>query len=385
MLSSSLRSVVPVQRAASSNHLHRTRLFSASGQHATSISSSQGIVGGQERESDHFVDAAYRLESLLCGVGDGEDELYYNLLLEEEPGHKLQVNALLGAVVLAASTAICWLCGKDPAGGASLSLNSLQAGLIGAAAAAPLVAYKLFSWTPPAQQQNPTLAALKRAQIDISRPWLSNMNREQLAAHVVLDTLPLLFLMLPAAQAGLTASFYWTSQAIGRSTGLQLPEEVGFMIALFMTAAVTSAVRSTELMADPEQVNVVGDAVANADRYYRLTTSSPSSSSGSSQEAVAALRARAFKAIAISWREQEQEITSLFVTLAMMDFLYLGGLWYITHDMTAPCVAALLANAVDYHAMWKGVTTPGAGRGGRGGRGGANKARSSSSSSTQRE
>lgn len=117
-------------------------------------------------------------------------------------------------------------------GGASLSLNSLQAGLIGAAAAAPLVAYKLFSWTPPAQQENPTLAALKRAQIDISRPWLSNMNREQLAAHVVLDTLPLLFLMLPAAQAGLTASFYWTSQAIGRSTGLQLPEEVGCMLVL---------------------------------------------------------------------------------------------------------------------------------------------------------
>jgi hypothetical protein len=84
-------------------------------------------------------------------------------------------------------------------------------------------------------------------------------------------------------------------------------------------------------------------------------------------------------------------VTSLFVTLSMLDFLYLGGLWYMTHDMTAPCVAALLANAVDYHAMWRGVTTPGAGsgRGGRGGRGGANKARSSSSSSssssTQRE
>jgi hypothetical protein len=125
-------------------------------------------------------------------------------------------------------------------------------------------------------------------------------------------------------------------------------------------------------------------------RYYRLTTSAPISSSGSSQEVVAARRARAFKAIAISWREQEQEVTSLFVTLAMMDFLYLGGLWYMTHDMTAPCVAALLANAVDYHAMWRGVTTPGSGSG-RGGRGGAKKAQRSSSSSsnsrssTQRE
>lgn len=47
---------------------------------------------------------------------DGEDELYYNMLLEEEPAHKLQVNAVLGAIVLTASTAICCLCGKDPAG-----------------------------------------------------------------------------------------------------------------------------------------------------------------------------------------------------------------------------------------------------------------------------
>jgi hypothetical protein len=66
---SSLRSVVPVQRAASTTHLHRTRLFAATGQHATSLSSSQGVVTQKERESDHFVDAAYRLESLLCGVG----------------------------------------------------------------------------------------------------------------------------------------------------------------------------------------------------------------------------------------------------------------------------------------------------------------------------
>jgi hypothetical protein len=36
----------------------------------------------------------------------------------------VQVNALLGALVLSASTAICWLCGKDPAGEAQAAHSS---------------------------------------------------------------------------------------------------------------------------------------------------------------------------------------------------------------------------------------------------------------------
>jgi hypothetical protein len=42
--------------------------------------------------------------SWLCS--DGEDELYYNLLLEEEPGHKLQVSNGL----LCLGVACCLLC-----------------------------------------------------------------------------------------------------------------------------------------------------------------------------------------------------------------------------------------------------------------------------------
>lgn len=57
-------------------------------------------------------------------------------------------------------------------------------------------------------------------------------------------------------------------------------------------------------------------------------------------------------------------------SLQVLDFLYIGALWYVTGDMTAPCVAALLSNAVDYHAMWTAVQTTGSGgSGGRGPRG----------------
>lgn len=92
------------------------------------------------------------------------------------------------------------------------------------------------------------------------------MTSSQLGLHLVLDTLPPLFLMLPAAQAGLTSSFAFTSAALGHSTGVELPQELGFLLALVTTGLVTAAVRSTDYMADPEQLQVVQDAVANADR-----------------------------------------------------------------------------------------------------------------------
>lgn len=163
----------------------------------------------------------------------------------------------------------CWLCSAAAAalaGGASFSLHSLQAAALGAAAAVPLVLYKKGSWLPETQANNAALSALRKAQTENAKPWLHGMDSFQLGAHLVMDTLPPLFLMLPAAQAGLNSSFAFTRAALGNSTGLNLPEEVGFMLALLMTGLVTAAVRSSDFMTDPAQVGVVSDAVANADR-----------------------------------------------------------------------------------------------------------------------
>lgn len=145
-------------------------------------------------------------------------------------------------------------------------MQSLGAAAVGAAAAIPLVLYKMGSWLPETQASNATLSVLRKAQTENAKPWLSGMDSTQLTAHLFMDTLPPLFLMLPAAQAGLTSSFAFTSAALGNSIGLNLPEEFGFMLALFMTGLVTAAVRSSDYMTDPEQVQVVSDAVSNADR-----------------------------------------------------------------------------------------------------------------------
>jgi hypothetical protein len=142
----------------------------------------------------------------------------------------------------------------------------LQAAALGAAAAIPLVLYKMGSWLPETQANNATLSALRKAQIENAKPWLHGMDSTQLTAHLIMDTLPPLFLMLPAAQAGLNSSFAFTRAALGSSTGVDLPAEFGFMLALLMTGLVTAAVRSSDFMTDPAQVRVVSDAVANADR-----------------------------------------------------------------------------------------------------------------------
>jgi urease accessory protein UreF len=152
-------------------------------------------------------------------------------------------------------------------GGASLSFHSFQAAALGAAAAIPLVLYKLGSWQPETQADDAALSGLRKAQTEQAKPWLVGMNGTQLAAHLAMDTVPPLFLMLPAAQAGLNSSFAFTSAALGNATGVDLPEEFGFLLALVMTGVVTAAVRSSDYMIDPAQVQVVSDAVANADRW----------------------------------------------------------------------------------------------------------------------
>lgn len=60
---------------------------------------------------------------------------------------------------------VCWLCGLDPLGGASLSLATARAAAIGGAAAAPLVALKLLLWSEQARRQWDFLDDIHRVQV----------------------------------------------------------------------------------------------------------------------------------------------------------------------------------------------------------------------------
>jgi hypothetical protein len=56
------------------------------------------------------------VQSLLSGIGDGEEELVANLLNEESPELKVIIAVGASVVVTAGGCVACWLCGLDPLG-----------------------------------------------------------------------------------------------------------------------------------------------------------------------------------------------------------------------------------------------------------------------------
>lgn len=60
---------------------------------------------------------------------------------------------------------VCWVCGLDPLGGASLSLDTARAAAVGGAAAAPLVALKWLLWSEQARRQWDFLDDIHRVQV----------------------------------------------------------------------------------------------------------------------------------------------------------------------------------------------------------------------------
>ena len=89
-----------------------------------------------------------------------------NSILQEQPaGSKLALCLLAGGLISAGAAAVCWLCGLDPAGGASLSADTLRAAAVGGAAAAPLVALKAVLWSEAARRELPFLEDIHKAQV----------------------------------------------------------------------------------------------------------------------------------------------------------------------------------------------------------------------------
>lgn len=64
-----------------------------------------------------------------------------------------------------APAVVCWVCGLDPLGGASLSLDTARAAAVGGAAALPLVALKALLWSEQARRQWDFLDDIHRVQV----------------------------------------------------------------------------------------------------------------------------------------------------------------------------------------------------------------------------
>ena len=102
------------------------------------------------------------------------------MVLDREPAeNKLLLSLAAGGAVTIAAGAICWFCGSDLAGGASLSEHSLRAAGTGLAAAAPLAAGRLLFWNDGAAEALPPLSYLQRGKVEAFKPLLSNLTPAQ--------------------------------------------------------------------------------------------------------------------------------------------------------------------------------------------------------------
>ncbi|GFH08612.1 uncharacterized protein HaLaN_03599, partial [Haematococcus lacustris] len=165
------------------------------------------------------------------------------------------------------------------------------------------------------------------AQLQTLSPWLAHLTTWHVALLLVVETVPPTMLLLPAAQGGLTA-------AVGLYSTLGC---------LLLTAAVAAMGKGLELGVTDSEFEVVQQALGNSDRYYRVMATDINTRPNSAQRA-----SLAFRSVVAAWLSSRNDAALAACGLCFVDVLFLGGLWRASGDLTAPVVAAVLINAVDY-------------------------------------
>jgi hypothetical protein len=261
-------------------------------------------------------------------------------------------------------------------------MHTLECAALGLALGLPLVALRVYAWDAGAAEELPALGEMHALMAEEAEPWLARFNLGHLAAHATLEVLPTLLLLLPAAQGGLAAGFEFYSSllkqtlfglgggpdaaaALGDAGGAVVaaaaatPTGLGAVLAMLITATAAGTVQSLNLVQDEAEVDVVRDAVQNADRFYRLTAMEVGSSADD-----AARAATAFKAVAVSWMEAREDACAVAGAIAFVDVVWVSAIWYLTSDLAAAAAAALSISAVDYGHLYA-LTRDGGARGRR--------------------
>jgi len=134
--------------------------------------------------TDPYLAAGQRLDRLLSGLGDGEDELLDSMLQEQSTEKKIGLAALAGGLVVGAAVLCCLFLDLDPFGGMRPGLSSVMAALTGALVSVPICVFKNALWSEDADIQLPFLKELQRTQINDFKPILSGLNPAQCGAFL---------------------------------------------------------------------------------------------------------------------------------------------------------------------------------------------------------
>ena len=143
---------------------------------------------GPAPKKDPYFAAGQRLDRLLSGLGDGEDELLDSMLEEQSTEKKIGLAALAGGLVVGAAVLCCLFLDLDPFGGMRPGLSTATAALTGALVSVPICVFKNALWSEDADTQLPFLKELQRTQINDFKPILSGLNPAQCGAYYCVET-----------------------------------------------------------------------------------------------------------------------------------------------------------------------------------------------------
>lgn len=294
-------------------------------------------------------DAQKRLHNLLAAVGDGEQELVLQAIQEENSELKVSMVITASAILASAAQLVCWLVGVDIWGGASLSLSSLKYGGIGALAALPLVVSYIYLESPLALKQMPFLKDIQIRNIEDYGPLLEGLSPVQTQALMVAETVPGIFLLLPAGVGVISHILQLGCDA----ANVEIPEKIPLLLGLMISSLYCSVSNFAQQTASYEEWEVVRDAIDNAPRYYRALAMGRDSTGADAEHA-----ALVFKAVAATWLATKSMAAQFSGLVNGLEAVYLGFLWIETKDLTTPLVAVLLSSAYKFE-MWRRITNKG--------------------------
>ncbi len=148
---------------------------------ALNAEDTQGPLGSTLK--DPYFAAGQRLDRLLSGLGDGEDELLDSMLEEQSTEKKIGLAALAGGLVVGAAVLCCLFLDLDPFGGMRPGLSTVMAALTGALLSVPICIFKNSLWSEDADIQLPFLKELQGTQINDFKPILSGLNPAQCGVY----------------------------------------------------------------------------------------------------------------------------------------------------------------------------------------------------------
>ena len=320
-----------------------------------------------------------------------------------DPNLKILLSVIAASLVSSGALVLVYLFGGSTTGGASLSLSSLAAAVIGVVVAAPFAGIRSVMWGREVRDKLPAVNYLLMKEYEYFEPVLHGMSDVQAALVLVCEVLPPLLMVLPAAQSGLTLAYglyvidvdtFAMAAGSGRLDLVSDVPAVASTLALLTAAALAATGQLINVKVSQKEVDMIREAMTQADRFYRLTASgtmddapqpresetgkaneigvetrpeattstststntstSTSTSSSPSASASTSTAGGGWQALSAAFQDVGQRYidastgaANLAGVLTAAEVIYLSLLWQFTDDLAAPFASALTILAVD--------------------------------------